>query len=546
MARTARLPPLDRRGTKRERIGVDRLLALWDGMDARRRIVASLAAIAMALAVYGLARTATQPALGLLYAGLDPAAAGQVISALEARGIPYEARGDSIWAPEGQRDALRMSLAADGLPQAGAAGYELLDDLSGFGTTAQMFDAAYWRAKEGELARTLLALPGVRQARVHIANPPRRPFEQAPSPSASVSVTMATGAVTEAQARAVRHLVSSAVAGLAPGGVTVIDAVAGRVLTEDGGPESPGAADDRAARLKANVERLLEARVGRGAAVVEVMVDADSSSETVHERVLDPQGRVAIHTDTQETSNSAQGSGGAGVTVASNLPDGGQNGDGAGQSQSSATDNRERVNYEVSEVLRERIRRPGEVRKITVAVLVDGVRAPAAGGAPAWTPRPDEELQALRELVESAVGFDAARGDVVTIRSLEFSAPAELGTAAGASGAMDFIAANAMTLIQLGALSLVALLLGLFVLRPMITRRIEDAETLDLAALPPGAGSAESAEAAVALAGEVIDAGHIAADRVRALRDLAGERKEDAAALLGLWLEQGDAVREPA
>tara|TARA_B100002003_G_scaffold217648_1_gene218012 strand:- start:99 stop:1703 length:1605 start_codon:yes stop_codon:yes gene_type:complete len=534
---------VNRRGTLHERISVDRLSSLWNGLDARRRIVALLAAAAAMLAVWGLARMATEPSLSLLYAGLDPAASGEVISALEARGIPYEARGDSIWAPEGQRDALRMALAADGLPQAGARGYELLDDLSGFGTTAQMFDAAYWRAKEGELARTILALPSVRQARVHIANPPRRPFEQAPTPSASVSVSVGSGALGEAQASAIRHLVSSAVPGLTAAQVTVVDAENGTVLTEEGGPESPQAVEDRAARLKANVERLLEARVGRGAAVVEVMVDADMNSETVTERVLDPQGRVAIHTDTQETSEQSQGGEAGGVTVASNLPDGGE--EGAGGASSSSNETRERVNYEVSEVLRERIRRPGEVRKISVAVLVDGVRTVNDAGEVEWTPRPEQELQALRELVESAIGFDPARGDVVTLRTLEFTAPAELGTSASASGAADFLAANAMTLIQLGALSLVALLLGLFVLRPMVTRRIEDARTLELEALPDGDARTQ-AEAALALAGEVIDPGQITADRLRSLRDLTGERKDDAAALLGLWLEQGEPARETA
>ncbi|WP_218133387.1 flagellar basal-body MS-ring/collar protein FliF [Albimonas donghaensis] len=509
-------------------------------MDGRRRLIVALAGLAAVIAVWGLASVATRPALGLLYAGLDPSAAGGVVSALEARGVAYEVRGDSIYVEEGQRDALRLALAADGQPQTGAAGYELLDGLSGFGTTAQMFDAAYWRAKEGELARTLLAIPQVRRARVHIANPVRRPFEPSGSPTASVSVSVGAGALGEPQARAIRYLVASAVAGLSPGDVTVVDAENGTVLSEEQGPLAAAGGEDRSERLRQNIERLLEARVGRGAAVVEVMVDADLNSETVKERVLDPQSRVAIHSDTQESSESSQGEN-AGVTVASNLPDGET---GGGGSSSNASETRERVNYEVSEVLRESVRNPGAIRKITVAVLVDGVRVPGAGGEPEWAPRPEEELAALRELVESAIGFDAARGDVVTIRSLEFTLPPDLGTEA-VSGAGDFLAANAMSLIQLGVLSAVALLLGLFVLRPMLARQAEDADLLELQAGGEALAGSEGLADSIALAGEVIDARGVAAERIDALRGAVLERPDDTAALLGEWLSM-DETREPA
>ncbi len=137
--------------------------------------------------------------------------------------MPYEVREASIYVDGGQRDAVRMALATEGLPASGPAGYELLDNLSGFGTTSQMFDAAYWRAKEGELARTITAAPNVRAARVHLANPVNQPFARTPSGTASVTVTMARGALDAEQAQAIRYLVSSAVAGLAPEAVAVID-----------------------------------------------------------------------------------------------------------------------------------------------------------------------------------------------------------------------------------------------------------------------------------------------------------------------------------
>lgn len=195
---------------------MNRLVATWQDMEPRRRFVAGLAALAALIAIVGLGRMASAPSMALLYSGLDPSAAGGVVSALESRGAVYEVRGDAIYVASDQRDRLRMALAAEGRPAGGPAGYELLDGISGFGTTSEMFDATYWRAKEGELARTILALPGVRSARVHIANPVRKPFERRLDPSAAVTVAMRSGALGESQAQAIRHLVSSAVAGSRP------------------------------------------------------------------------------------------------------------------------------------------------------------------------------------------------------------------------------------------------------------------------------------------------------------------------------------------
>jgi flagellar M-ring protein FliF len=522
---------------------------LWNGLDGRRRLLTGAAALAAMLLVLLLARTAATPAKALLFAGLEPSAAGQVMAELDSRQIPYEVRGDAIFVPEGQRDALRLSLAGGGLPGNGAAGYEVLDGLSGFGTTAEMFDAAYWRAKEGELARTILALPQVRQVRVHIANPRRRPFERGAEPSASVSVSAGATPLSAEQARAIRHLVAASVSGLAPSSVTVVDADNGLAIADPLNEDMAADGADRAEQLKTQVERLLAARVGPDSVIVEVSVDADMNSETVRERLLDPSGRVAIHSDTSESTERSEGGEGAAVTVASNLPDG----DAAegGGSVRDVAETRERVNYEVSEVLTERVRRPGEVRRITVAVMVDGLRGP---GADAWRPRPQEELDALRALVESAVGFDAGRGDVVTIQSLEFTRPAELGTTVG-SGAAGFFERNAMNLLQLGVLSVVALAIAFFVLRPMLLRPAPAAAPalpsadLETDGDAPGEvidGAAEEVELALAAAEEVVDAGGAELRRLEHLRSLVAERPGDAAGLLAIWLDRDDERKEAA
>lgn len=524
---------------------MSQILTVWNSLDARKRIVVVASAAAMFLAVLGLARMANTPSLTLLYSGLDASTSGDIVTALEGRSVAHEVRGNAIYVDSSQRDSVRMSLAAEGLPANGMAGYELLDGLSGFGTTSQMFDAAYWRAKEGELARTILASPQVRAARVHIANPVNRPFDRTTQPTASVIVTMAAGDLGSAQAQAMRYLVASAVAGLSPDQVSVIDSVKGIVLTAGKEPEKSvfEDANARAEAMRTNIERLLEARVGQGKAIVQVNIDAENDTETITERVLDPNGRVAISSDTEDRSSSASGGAGGGVTVASNLPDGDVQGGGGGGSNSSDATTRERVNYDVSEVRRERVKHPGEVRRITVAVLVDGVVAEGDDG-PAWEARGEDELSALRELVQSAIGFDEARGDIVTIESMEFTQTAETGTLAEA-GFLDGLAINANSIIQMLILAVVALALGLFVLKPVLT------------AVPPQSNALSGPEDGLASLdvnenGEIEINPEVIADldegnpNVDKLKEVITDRAKDSSRLLEDWLGQTSKKPESA
>ncbi|MFD1344036.1 flagellar basal-body MS-ring/collar protein FliF, partial [Litorisediminicola beolgyonensis] len=450
------------------------MLAVWTALSMRRRVIVIAATLAVFVAVLGLARLASAPRMVLLYAGLEPANAGEVVTALDARDIPYDIRGGAIFVPATERDGLRLSLAGEGLPANGAHGYELLDGLTGFGTTSQMFDAAYWRAKEGELARTLVASPHIAQARVHIANSSANPFQRSVTPTASVSVTAQGSPVTQEQARAIRFLVASAVPGLAPSDVSVIDSQSGLVGPEE---EGEGSTADRVAELRDRVQRLVEARVGMGNAVVELSLDTVTETEQIVERRFDPEGRVVISSDSEERSEQSQDQGGGDVTVASNLPDG----DAAGGDSSSSqeTETRERLNFEVSETMREVTRAPGAIRRITVAVLVNGSYAPDASGTPQFVPMAETEQEALRDLVGSAVGFDAERGDVITIRSLPFDRPDGLGTPALTPSWLSQLALDPMTLLQMAILGAVALGLGLFVVRPVL------AGGRETAALPP-------------------------------------------------------------
>ncbi|MBU2959705.1 flagellar M-ring protein FliF [Citreicella sp. C3M06] len=542
---------------------MQQIAQIWDGLGARRRLIVIGATLAMVLAVLAMGRMASSPSLTLLYAGLENGAAGEVVSALEARGVPYEVRGGAIFVPDTQRDALRMTLASEGLPANSNQGYELLDSLSGFGTTSQMFDAAYWRAKEGELARTIVANPWVATARVHIANSTANPFQRDVTASASISVTTNGELISPGQARALKYLVASAVPGLVPDNVAVIDGQGGLVGADDE-PGGAQTAEDRAAALRDRVQRLVEARVGQGNTVVEVSVATITESETIRQRQFDPEGRVVISTDTSENTSSSQDQGGNNVTVASNLPAG--NADGGGDSsKSSENETRERVNYEVSETTREITKAPGAVKRLTVAVLVNGSIAIADDGTQTFVPLPDTELAALNDLVASAVGFDEARGDQITIRSMPFERPEGLGTGP-IEPSWFAMTLDPMTLIKIAVLALVALVLGLFVVRPILTgggqAALAGAEGAALALPGSDLGSGPALDGEISSGDDdfaplatvskaegfggmgVVDFDSPAEeDPVDRLRNLIEERKTETVEILRSWLDEKEEVK---
>lgn len=531
---------------------------IWAGLDARKQGIIVAAVVVTFLAVLGLSRMVTAPTMKLLYAGLESGTAGDVVRALDQRGAVYEVRGGSIYVQASDRDELRLTLASEGLPSNGGRGYELLDSLSGFGTTSQMFDAAYWRAKEGELARTIVASPHVGQARVHIANTGSNPFQRTFEPTASVSVVPTGAPITPAQANAMRYLVASAISGLDVTNVAVIDANGSLI----GAPETAAASsasEDRAKQLRERVMRLVEARVGSGNAVVEISVDTVTETESVRERRFDPDSRVAISTEVEERSDSSTNQGGGDVTIASNLPDG----DGAGgeESQARTSSTRERVNYEVSETELEITRAPGAVKRLTVAVLVNGVQEADVDGTLTFAERPEGELEALRELVASAVGFDAERGDVITLKSMDLPVVEPLGTS-GTMSLFDRLGIDGMSLIQMTVLAVVSLVLGLFVIRPILsnpaalpaprTAALPATEPENAEGTPVLTGEVENSETGQfeALGGPVGDDGFSPAiadlpafssdpgDPVDRLRAMIGERQEETVEILRGWLEE--------
>ena len=161
-------------------------------LPVQRQLMLAAAVLGVMLGMALLLRGAMEEPMGLLYSGLEMERAGEIVEELEKRGVAYELQGTAIFVPRKDRDQIRISLAQDGLPRQAVQGYELLDSVNGFSTTSEMYNASYWRAKEGELTRTILAVPGVEAARVHIGASLRSGFSRARrKQTASVTLTAA-------------------------------------------------------------------------------------------------------------------------------------------------------------------------------------------------------------------------------------------------------------------------------------------------------------------------------------------------------------------
>ncbi|HXI87699.1 MAG TPA: flagellar basal-body MS-ring/collar protein FliF [Parvularculaceae bacterium] len=521
------------------------LISVWRIMTPAKRIML-IGAVAATIALFSvLARTASTPNMALLFAGLDGRTSGDVVAALARLNIPYDIRGDAIYVPSARRDAVRMQLAGQGLPEQGQAGYELLDKLNGFATTSDMFDATYWRAKEGELARTILATPGVKMARVHIATPKEGAFTRnAPPPTGVVTVTMGASPLEPSQAKAIRFLVSSAVPGLKPEEVAVIDAARGVVLSPGSDTDELGAAgdaDSRQAKIEKNILDLLEARVGAGNARVKVALDLDMERQAVTEHTFNPDSHVISQKETTESSDTASGQGGSGgaVTVASNLPEGDAGAAGGG-SNSQRTETKETIKYDTSDVKREVEKLPGAIKRMSIAVFVNQIaQAPTEdGGDPVM--RTPEELQTLKNLVADAAGLDEKRGDTLTIEALPFKDASSEGAVAKADPMGDFMRAHLMDAIKIVFLGLVTLILGLFVVKPLFSGK----NAAPLALAPAGSAPTPTVQAgAIAAMPEYRELAPLSApepDAIEVLKQIAASNTDETAALIKSWLETAE------
>ncbi len=446
--------------------------------------MAGVAASILAFFIYLTSRLAT-PEMSLLYGDLDSQDSGQIVSLLEQQNVPYKLgpNGTQIYVPGNQVGRLRLSMAEQGLPNGGSIGYEIFDRSDGLGTTNFVQNVNHLRALEGELARTIQSIGDVKRARVHLVMPKRELFSRdRQEPSASIVVTMdGNRRFDRHQVAAIQHLVAAAVPGLKPRMISIVDNQ-GSLLARGSDDQSAEANANTAEEMRAayerrvtrTIEELIERYVGPGNVRAEVRIDMDFDRITENAEIYDPDGQVVRSTQTvEESSDNQEGGDADAVTVANNLPDaelGGLDGGGA-QSRTARTE--ETVNYEISRTVRTHVRETGEVRKLSVAVLVNGSYIENEEGDVVYQERAPEELEKLQALVRSAVGFDEARGDSLEVVNMRFyDLETEIETTAGKL-VMGFTQAEIMRIVELLVLGVVAILMLLFVIRPLITRVLE-------------------------------------------------------------------------
>lgn len=421
-----------------------------------------------------------QPGMAVLYTDLSFQDSTGIVRELESRGIKYEAKADgqTILAPKDMITKLRMDFAGKGMPSGGGVGYEIFDKGDAFSSTSFVQGINQLRALEGELSRTIRSINRVQAARVHLVIPEKRLFDRdRESPRASIVLKLA-GDLDQAQVRAIRHLVATAVEGLKPEKVSIVDE-RGRLLAD--GAQAEGASglglDDKQSsferRLKAQVEEIVTGVVGVGRARVQIASEIDVNRIENRSESFDPESRVVRSTQTRtesQTSSSDQGA----VSVGNELPNANASANNAGKDNSSKSE--EVVNYEISRSSRTEVVEGGRVKRLSVAVLVDGIYQKGANGEMAYQARPPEELERISALVRSAIGFDAKRGDQIEVANLRFAdAPmqveAEKPTGFTAQ-LLSFSKDDILRLIELGVLALLVLIVLLMVVRPIVKKML--------------------------------------------------------------------------
>ncbi len=419
----------------------------------------------------------TAPAMTTLFSEMTLQDSTAVAKELDQRGIKYELRNDggTVLVPKDQSLRLRMELAGKGLPQGGGVGYEIFDKTDSLSATSFVQNVNQLRALEGELARTIRSIDRVQNARVHLALPDKQLFQREKKEARASIVLKVRGELDAGQVRAIRHLVASAVEGLKADRISIVDE-AGRLLADGAGDSTDvaGALAEKQQsyerRVRQQVEDIVASVVGRGRARVQVAAEMDFNRIQQTQESFDPESRVVRSTQTRNENNQSNEAKDGQVTVGNELP--GAQGQGGGNGTRDASQkNEETVNYEISKTTRTEMIEGGRLKRISVAVLVDGSYARAANGQPDYQPRAQEDLDRITALVRSSIGYDQRRGDLIEVINLRFAeAPTveEVKELSMFERLFSFSKDDTFRMLELGVLGLVTVFVFLFVVRPFM------------------------------------------------------------------------------
>ena len=529
------------------------------------RLGAMAAVSVTLLGVFGfLILRVTAPQMTPLFTDLTVEDSTAVVKDLERQGVAYELKNDGaiVMVARDQVARVRMRLAEGGLPKGGGIGYEIFDKSDALGATSFVQNINHLRAMEGELARTIRSLDRVQAARVHLVLPERPLFSREKvEPSASI-VLKVRGSLESQQVRAVRHLVASAVNGLKPERVSIVDET-GRLLADGAsgeGDEPGGHADERQAayenRLRREVESIVSSVVGPGRARVQLTAEFDFNKITQTSDQFDPEGRVLRSSQTREEQSTTSDGRDGQVTVGNELPGGARPPapppDGQPVPRDQSKKSEEIANYEISRTTKTEVIEGARVKRVSVAVLVDGSYTKGENGEVAYQSRSAEDIQRIGALVRSAIGFDQKRGDQVEVVNLRFaeSPMTPISESTGWSSYLQFTKDDILRAIEWAVMGLLGLVVVLVVVRPLVRRILApDEQAPQLAApalVPAAAGNAPAlADGMPAInnqTSKMIDIaqvqGQVHAQSIQKVGELAQKNPHEAVAIIRQWLHE--------
>ena len=458
--------------------GLQQMERLWAnllGLGGRRLALLGAMGVAMLLAIGSGTYYLGKPAREVLYTDLDREDIGQIGTVLKDAGVDFDVSSDGTSILVGYADTAqaRMLLAEKGLPQSGHSGYELFNELGSFGLTSFMQDITRVRALEGELARTAQTMNGVKAARVHLVLPDRASFRR-DQQKASASVVIRTQlADNNGAAQAIRHLVAAAVPGMTIDGVTVLD-TEGRVLASGDDPASAGTG--RMAELERSVDRDMEEKIRRTLTPflglenfqisVATRLNTDRTSTT--ETTFDPQSRVERSVRVVKENGVMQNrTSQSAASVQQNIPVEQMTAGGGNDSNEENQKREELTNFEISSKTVQTEQDGYRVEQLSIAVLVNADRLAAVTEGQDAVPV-ETQLMELEQLVSSVVGFDQARGDQLKVTAVPFAGAAGDLEPVADPGIREVLMRQSGTLINAGAILIVAVLLIVFGLRPTV------------------------------------------------------------------------------
>ena len=467
------------------------IVALWEKLTLAQRVLYAGLAASIVVVFIILLFLVNKTEYKVLYSNLYQEDAAHVVEILKKQKVDYKLAngGKTILVPAEQVYSLRLSIASEGVLHGQGIGFEIFDQ-NKIGQTDFVQRINYQRALQGELTRTIMEFPEIKSARVHLVLPQKSLFiEEQKHPSASVVVKLKRGrSLKKEQIQSIVNLITTGVEGMSPDHITISD-TRGNVLYE---PETDVLDKLSATQLdyQLNLQRQLEKRIeqllapivgGPERVIARVNADLDFSQKTIHKELYDPETQVVRSEQKNEENTRAS------ANYGTNVPEPAYRGEGYGGTGTITETNRKTTttNYEISKEEQQIVAPIGEVRRLSVAVVVDGRYKKNKDGEMVYEPLSEQELARIEELVKNAVGFDQTRGDSIEISNLSFG----METLEGGKSWMEIVALYFQSIGKPILNTLIILLFILLVVRPIVLailkpKVIEEEEVEEIEGLP--------------------------------------------------------------